>query len=574
MNIKQFIPAFDWLENYGKEQFKGDLSAGLTVGVMLIPQGMAYAMIAGLPPIYGLYASTIPLIIYALLGTSRQLAVGPVAMVSLLTAAGVGTLAEGGTELYIMLAITLAFMVGMIQFLLGIFRLGFLVNFLSHPVISGFTSAAALIIGLSQLKHLLGVEIARSHHVHEILLQAIEQIGAINWITFAIGIGGIFLIKGIKKVHKAIPGPLVVVIVSILVVYGLNLTAQGVKIVGEVPSGLPVFSLPDFSFATLQSLLPIALAIALVSFMESIAVAKAIQSKHKNYKVIPNQELIGLGLANIGGSFLQSYPVTGGFSRTAVNDQAGAKTGMASIISALLIVLTLLFLTPLFYYLPKAVLASVIMVAVFGLIDVKEAKHLWHANRSDFWMLVVTFVATLALGIEQGIGIGVILSLAMIIFQTTRPHVAELGKVPNSHFYRNLDRFNQLEDRADLLIFRFDAQLYFANCNYFRDSLETYVARKNKGLKTIILCFNSINNLDSSAIHMLEELVEDYKNQGIKLLFTGVRGPLRDAMEKAHFIDKIGKNNFFMGIQQAVNFIDKRQNGTTVFQDYALQSNE
>ncbi len=306
MNIKQYIPAFDWLAKYEKGQLKGDLAAGLTVGVMLIPQGMAYAMIAGLPPIYGLYASTLPLIIYALLGTSRQLAVGPVAMVSLLTATGIGAMAEGGTETYILLAITLAFMVGMIQFLLGAFRLGFLVNFLSHPVISGFTSAAALIIGLSQLKHLLGINIARSHHVHEILLQAVEKIGAVNWTTFAVGIGGIILIKGIKRINPSIPGPLLAVVFGILAVVGLGLTDLGVQIVGDVPSGLPAISMPDFSLTTFQDLLPVALAIALVSFMESIAVAKAIQSKHRNYKVEPNQELIALGLANIGGSFLRS----------------------------------------------------------------------------------------------------------------------------------------------------------------------------------------------------------------------------------------------------------------------------
>jgi len=368
----------------------------------------------------------------------------------------------------------------------------------------------------------------------------------------------------------------VVVVVSILLVFGLNLTAQGVKIVGEVPSGLPSFSMPDFSFATLESLLPIALAIALVSFMESIAVAKAIQSKHKNYKVVPNQELIGLGLANIGGSFLQSYPVTGGFSRTAVNDQSGAKTGMAAIISGILILLTLLFLTPLFYYLPKAVLASVIMVAVFGLIDIKEATHLWHANRSDFWMLAITFMATLALGIEQGIGIGVILSLAMIIFRTTRPHVAALGKVPNSHFYRNLNRFEELEERKDLLIYRFDAQLYFANTNFFKDSLEEFVSQKGADLKTIILCFNSINNLDSSAVHMLEELIEDYKSQGITLLFTGVKGPLRDVMEKSNLIEKVGASNFFMGIQAAVDCMDKKPTALSTKKSttYTLQTND
>ena len=576
MNIKQFIPAFDWLANYNKDQFKGDLAAGLTVGVMLIPQGMAYAMIAGLPPIYGLYAATLPLIIYAILGTSRQLAVGPVAMVSLLTAAGVGTLAEGGTELYILLAITLAFMVGLIQFFLGVFRLGFLVNFLSHPVISGFTSAAALIIGLSQLKHLLGISMERTNHVHEILYQAFEKMGDINWTTFAIGIGGILLIKGFKKISPSIPSQLAAVIFGIGAVVAFGLTEQGVKIVGAVPSGLPVFSMPDLSFATLQSLFPVAMAIALVSFMESIAVAKSIQTKHKNYEVVSNQELIALGLANISGSFLQSYPVTGGFSRTAVNDQAGAKTGMASVISAVLIVLTLLFLTPLFYYLPNAILASIIMVAVFGLIDLQEAKHLWHANRSDFGMLAATFFGTLALGIEEGIGIGVILSLAMIIFQTTRPHIAELGKVPNTHFYRNVVRFEQVEQRKDLLIIRFDAQLYFANTNFFKENVRKLANKKGADLKNIILNFDSIITLDSSAAHMLDELVADYKAKRITLLFTGVKGPVRDAMEKSNLIKKIGEKHFFMSVQEGVDFIDNatQERSSPVFEDYTLQTNQ
>ena len=576
MNIKQFIPAFEWMPKYTNEQLKGDLSAGLTVGVMLIPQGMAYAMIAGLPPIYGLYASTIPLIIYALLGTSRQLAVGPVAMVSLLTAAGIGALAEGGTETYIMLAITLAFFVGMIQFLLGVFQLGFLVNFLSHPVVSGFTSAAALIIGLSQLKHLLGVNISGSHFVHEILIEAVRKIGQTHWVTFAIGVAGIFLIKGVKKVNKNIPGQLLAVVFGVLVVWAFGLGEQGVKIVGEVPSGLPSFSMPAFSAESVKALLPTALAISLVSFMESIAVAKAIQSKHRNYKVVANQELIALGLANVGGAFLQSYPVTGGFSRTAVNDQAGAKTGMASIISALLIVLTLLFLTPLFYFLPNAILASVIMVAVFGLIDVKEAIHLWHADRSDFWMLVITFVATLGLGIEQGVGVGVLLSIAWVIFRTTRPHVAELGKVPGTLFYRNISRFEKLEERSDLLVMRFDASLFFANINYFKDHLHEMADRKGKDLKAIIINADSINSLDSSGAHAIEELLEEYHAKGVRLMFTGVKGPVRDTLAKAHLTSKIGQGNFFMIVQEAVDSFDqeKDKNDTTTFSKYTMQVNE
>lgn len=575
MNIRAFVPILDWGKKYSGQDLKGDLSAGLTVGVMLIPQGMAYAMIAGLPPIYGLYASTIPLILYAIFGTSRQLAVGPVAMVSLLTAAGIGAIAEAGTETYIALAIALALMVGVIQFLLGVFRLGFLVNFLSHPVISGFTSAAALIIGLSQLKHLLGVDIERSHHIHQILFQAIEQFGAINWITFGVGIGGILIIKGIKRINKAIPGPLLAVVFGILAVWGLGLTDQGVKIVGTVPEGLPSVVMPTFDAESFRALLPIALTISLVGFMESIAVAKAIQAKHRDYKVIPNQELIGLGLANIGGALFQSYPVTGGFSRTAVNDQAGAKTGMASIISAVLIILTLLFLTPLFYYLPKAILASVIMVAVFGLIDVKEAVHLWKSNRTDFAMLVVTFLATLSLGIEQGIGVGVILSLVMVIYRSTRPHYATLGRVPGTSYFRNTDRFSDLEEADDKLIFRFDADLYFANTNYFKEKLEEEVKAKGEGLRYIILSAESISYVDSSALHAIEEILRTYRESGLTIVFAGVKGPLRDAMTRAHLMEHIGKDYFFMNVEEAVAQLNAREENDTPsdHQQYTLQTN-
>ena len=557
MKLHQLLPITEWLPKYSKKEWKGDLSAGLTVGVMLIPQGMAYAMIAGLPPIYGLYASTIPILIYALLGTSRQLAVGPVAMVSLLTAAGVGALAEGGTETYIMLAITLAFLVGAIQFLLGAFRMGFLVNFLSHPVISGFTSAAALIIGISQLKHLMGVSLPKSHHIHEILIAAVEKAGETHLVTLFIGLAGIALIMGVRKINKALPGQLLAVIFGVLAVWLFGLAGEGVKIVGEVDKGLPSLSLPSFSLETWQALIPTALTIALVSFMESIAVAKAIQAKHKNYKVDPNQELIGLGLANVGGSFFQSYPTTGGFSRTAVNNQAGAKTTMASIISVALIVLTLLFLTPLFYYLPNAILSSVIMVAVFGLIDIKEPIELWKSNRVDFSMLIVTFIATLALGIEQGIAVGVVLSLIMMIFRTTRPHVAILGKVPGTDIYRNIERFEEVEQRPDVLILRFDAQLYFANLNYFRDTIEEWAGKKGKALQLILINAESINYADSSAIHALHDIIDEYRKLGVDWYFAGVKGPVRDAFSKGHLMEFIGEGNFFLSIQDALDHFDE-----------------
>ncbi len=549
----KYFPFLDWVKTYNASFLKSDISAGLTVGVMLVPQGMAYAMIAGMPPIYGLYASIVPVIIYALLGTSRQLSVGPVAMVSLLTASGVGLIATTGSENYIALAITLALLIGVIQFLLGLFRLGFLVNFLSHPVISGFSSAAALIIGFSQLKNLLGINIPRSHYAHEILLNAFKQFDLINWTSVAIGVVGIAIIILTKKISKQLPGQLFAVIFGILVVWGLHVEDAGVQVLGKVPSTLPSFSLPLFDWRTIQTMFPIALAISLVSFMQSIAVAKAIQSKHPEYKVVPNQELIALGMANIVGSFFQSFAITGSFSRTAVSDQTGAKTGFASIIGAFTVLLTLLVLTPLFANLPKAILASIIMVAVFGLIDYKEAIHLWKSHKTDFWLMITTFNATFALGIEKGIGLGVILSLATVIFRTTKPHVAVLGNVPGTHFYRNAERFGKVILRDEILIIRFDAQLYFGNVNFFKEKLEELTAEKGKKLRVVIINAESMNSLDSSAVHALNEIVDNYRSRHVEICFTGVKGPVRDAMERGGIFDKIGKDNFFMSIQEAVN---------------------
>ena len=579
MNLKSFIPILDWLPNYKKVWLKGDISAGLTVGVMLIPQGMAYAFIAGLPPVYGLYASIVPIFIYAIFGTSRQLAVGPVAMVSLLTATALGSFEGLSNSDYIIYAILLAFLVGAIQFLLGVFRLGFVVNFLSHPVISGFTSAVALIIGIGQLKNLLGIEIERTHYVHEIVLDSIQKFNEINWMSFAIGVIGIVIIIGAKKINKSLPGQILAVVFGILIVsiLGLGAGENSVNIIRDIPSSLPNFQMPSFNLETIEILFPLALTIALISFMESIAVAKAIQRKHRDYKVIPNQELIALGLANLFGSFFQSYPSTGGFGRTAVNDQAGAKTGLAAIISASLILITLLFLTPYFYNLPKAILASVIMVAVFGLIDYKEAIHLLKSNRTDFSTLIVTFLATLILGVEMGIGVGVILSLAMVLFKTTNPHTAELAKVPNSHFYRNVKRFDNLEVKDDVLIYRFDAQLFFANINFFKDKLYDFEKEKGDNLKLLIIDGESINNVDSTAIHALEEIVLDFNSRNIDVYFTGIKGPVRDKMLTSGFIKMASQDNFFMSIQDGIDNYELKGNqisNLNKFKSYIDQSNK
>jgi SulP family sulfate permease len=548
--IARALPIANWLPSYNKTFLSGDLSAGLTVGVMLIPQGMAYAMLAGLPPIHGLYAVTIPLLVYAILGTSRQLAVGPVAMVSLLAAAGIGALEPQTTADYLTYAFTLAFLVGIIQLGMGILRMGFVVNFLSHPVLSGFTSAAAIIIGLSQIKHLFKIDLPRSEHAHEILWAMAHNIKDVHWLTFALGVAGIIIIKYGKKIHARFPAPLAAVVLGIVAVTVFGLDERGVVVLGEVPSGLPGLSMPSFDGSAWSQLFPVALAISLVGFAESFAVAKAIQQRHKDYELRPNQELIGLGAANIGAAFFQGYPVTGGFSRTAVNDQAGAKTGMASIISAALIVLTLLFLTGLFVNLPSAILAAVVLVAVSGLIDVKEPISLWKRDRTDFAMLLVTFLATLTLGIEAGIIIGMVLSLVAVIYRASRPHMARMGRIPGTKTYRNIDRFNDLEIDEHRLVVRIDGALYFANTEYIRSTMMRWM--DGKPISEIVFDLSTVPHIDSSAAHTMHSWIAEWHQQGINIKLSGTHGPVRDILKTWDIVAQVGENQCYLSVDDAI----------------------
>ena len=550
-SIKPFLPFLHWIKGYNKTYFWGDFPAGLTVGIMLIPQGMAYAMIAGLPPVYGLYASLVPQVIYAFLGTSRQLAVGPVAMDSLLVAAGLSVIATVGSESYIIMAITLAFLMGVMQFLMGAFRLGFLVHFLSKPVISGFTSAAALIIGLNQLKHLTRVDITRNNQIHLLLADAFAKIEDVHWMTLVIGLGGIIVIKTVKKMAHKLPAALIVVVLGTLVVKLFNLTSHGVQIIGDIPKGLPIFSIPDLSSENMVELIPIGLTLSLIAFMEAISVAKAVEQKHTDYKVDANQELIALGTSNIIGSFFQSYPTTGGFSRTAVNDQAGAKTGVAAIISAIVVALTLLFLTPLFYHLPKAVLASIIMVAVFGLMDVKYPIQLWKNRKEEFFLLLFTFFITLTIGIKEGILLGVVLSLLLLIYRTTKPHLAVLGQIEDTSYYKNKDRFPKAKTIENILIVRFDAQLYFANVAYFKSTVEKLI-KKNDGLKLLIISAEAINYIDSSAAHTLKQFIYEIKEKGIEVNIVAAIGPVRDIMKESGIIEVLGEKTLYNTVEEAI----------------------
>jgi SulP family sulfate permease len=564
MNIKKIAPILDWLPNYNASLFKGDLIAGITVGIILIPQGIAYALIAGLPPIYGLYCALVPQVMYAVFGSSRQVAIGPVAMDSLIVATGVSTLALAGSESYISIAILLALMVGAIQFIMGVFSLGFIVNFLSKPVITGFTSAVALIIGLNQFRNLFGVDIVQSDQIQIIIEDIWLQINDFNYHTTSIGLISALLIIIFRKINKKIPNALIVVVLGILIMKYFGNSFADVSIVKDIPSGLPKFGIPDFDIALLKELLPIALTLVMVGYLETISIGKSLEAKQDEYRIRPNQELIALGLSNMVGSLFKAYPSTSSFSRSAINQESGAKTGMAALISVVMVVITLLFLTPLFYHLPQAVLAAIIIVAVFGLINFKEAIFLWKANQLDFCLMLATFLATLLLGIEQGIIIGVSLSLIILIFRTSRPYVAELGKVPNANFYRNKERFAEVILEEDILVFRFDAQLFYANSNYFRDKLDEMMAKKGSALKLIVLDAESINRVDSTGVEMLKERIRFCQKKGILFYFAGVKGPVRDDLFRSGILEIIDLSHFFMRANQAVKFY---KTGDRTYQD-------
>ena len=555
--MQKFFPFLQWLSNYKKVNFSKDVVAGLTVGIVLVPQAMAYAMIAGLPPVYGLYAAIFPLLVYMFLGTSKNLAIGPVAMDSLLVAAGLGALAITGIENYIAMAIFLAFMVGAIQLFLGICRMGFLVNFLSKPVISGFTSAAALIIIFSQLKHLLGTEIERSSKFHQLMLNAFEKISDTNPVDFAIGFVGILLIVGFKKWSKKFPSILLVVILGILAVYFLKLEQFGVKIVGAIPTGLPSFQIPDINVDNALSIWPIALTIALVGYLEAISIGKALEEKDGVETIDANQELIALGSSNILGSFFQSYNVTASFSRSAINSETGVRTNLAAIFAVLLVVLTLLFLTPLFYYLPKAVLASIIMVSVFNLIEFAYAKILWNNRKDEFVVLTITFLITLFVGIPQGILLGVLFSLLLLVYRTSNPHFAVLSNIEGSDYYKNISRFgDEVVLRNDLLIVRFDAQLYFANVGNFKRQLFKEIDAKGSALKGVILNAEAINYIDSTAAQMLTKVIKELHHRNLHFSVAGAIGPTRDIIFSSGIIKELHKEHLFVKTKDAVAHFD------------------
>lgn len=564
--LTRYLPFLDWLIHYRRDDLVGDLLAGLIVAIMLVPQGMAYALLAGLPPQVGLYASIAPLVIYGLLGTSRTLAVGPVAIVSLLVASGVGGLAEQGTPRYIQLALTLALLVGVIQAVMGLIRLGFLVNFLSHPVLAGFTSAAAIVIGFSQFKHLLGVSMPSTENFIETVSLTAGRLAQTNPLTLGIGLASVALLfyfknglsrrlvkLGIKQtwcISIAKAGPLAVVALGTLLVWSLGLNdAAGVSIVGDVPAGLPPLSLPIFETGLWRALLPTALAISFVGYMESISVAKSLASKRRQ-KVDADQELIALGAANLGATLTGGYPVTGGFSRSVVNFAAGANTGLASIITAGLIAFTVIFLTPLFYFLPRAVLAAIILVAVAGLIDVKTLRHVWRYNKADAVSMLATFGAVLVVGIETGILVGVAAAILLFIWRTSRPHMAVVGRVGGSETYRNILR-HRVKTCPGVVAIRVDESLYFANTKYLEDAVLQIVA-DHPEVKHLVLIGIAINFIDASALETLESLIQELRDAGVSFHLADIKGPVMDRLKKVGFVDHVGADHIHLSTHDAM----------------------
>ncbi len=546
-----YFPIRGWAGDYNRSALASDLVAAMIVTVMLIPQSLAYAMLAGLPPQVGLYASILPLIAYAVFGTSRTLAVGPVAVVSLMTATAVGEVAAQGTQAYLAAATLLALMSGTALIAMGLFRLGFVANFLSHPVISGFITASAILIAAGQLKHLLGVS-AGGHTLPEIIGGIAGELGSINPSTVAIGAAALAFLYFVRLRLKRLligvglrpraadivtkAGPVAAVAATILAAHILDLGSRGVALVGVIPQGLPAPALPVFDFDLVRTLAAPALLISLIGFVESVSVAQTLATKRRQ-RIIPDQELIGLGAANIAAAVSSGYPVTGGFARSVVNFDAGAETQAAGIFTAVSIALATLFLTPLLTDLPQATLAATIIVAVLSLVDLGAIRRVWIYSKADFSAMAATVAGTLFLGVEVGIVMGVGLSLVLHLYRTSRPHMAVVGQVAGTEHFRNIER-HEVVTCQDVLSVRVDESLYFANSRYLEDRIAELVAQRPQ-LRHVVLMCSAVNAIDASALESLEEINRRLRDGGITLHLSEVKGPVMDRLKRSHFLDEL-----------------------------------
>lgn len=561
--LRRYLPLLGWAPAYSRKEAEHDLLAAVIVTIMLVPQSLAYAMLAGLPPHVGLYASILPLVAYAVFGTSRTLAVGPVAVVSLMTAAAVGQVAAQGTAPYLDAAIVLALLSGLILLAMSLLRLGFLANFLSHPVISGFISASGILIAASQLKHILGIS-AGGETLPAMVGDLIPTLPSTNPYTLAIGVASLAFLFWVRKrlkpmlVHLGLvpraadmiarAGPVAAIAATIAGVLAFGLDERGVKIVGEIPSGLPPFSLPSFNATLWWQLLPAAALISLVGFVESVSVAQTLAAKRRQ-RIVPDRELTGLGAANIASALSGGYPVTGGFARSVVNFDAGAETPMAGIFTAVGILATTLLLTPLFRYLPQAVLAATIIVAVLSLVDLAAIRRTFAYSKADFAAMAVTVAAVLFVGVEAGILSGVGLSLILFLYRTSRPHVAIVGQVPGTEHFRNVKR-HEVITQPEVLSIRVDESLYFANARFLEDTINDAVATRPE-LKHVVLLCPAVNLIDASALESLEAIAHRLEAAGVGFHLSEVKGPVMDALKRSDFFEHF-KGNLFLSHHQAI----------------------
>ena len=576
--LTRYLPVLDWGQRYNRTTLTNDLVAAAIVTIMLIPQSLAYAMLAGLPPEIGLYASILPIIAYALFGTSRTLAVGPVAVVSLMTLAAASSVAAPGTAEFIAAALILALLSGLILIGMGVLRLGFLGNLLSHPVVSGFITASGIIIATSQLKSLLGIR-ASGEAMPELLHSLATNIGATNLPTLVIGLSATAFLFWVRKGLKpslirigmaprpadliAKAGPIAAVAASTLAVILLDLEAQGVKVVGTIPQSLPPFTVPLFDAGLWGQLAVPALLISIIGFVESVSVAQTLAAKRRQ-RIDPDQELIGLGAANVAAAFSGGYPVTGGFARSVVNYDAGAETPAAGAYTAIGILIAALFLTPLLRSLPIATLAATIIVAVLSLVDFKTPRAIWHFSKPDFAAMAATIAVTLLAGVEPGVIAGVGISLALYLWRASRPHAAIVGRVPETEHFRNVKRHDVLTDPRIVTI-RIDESLTYLNARWLEEFVLEQVAEHPR-IKHLILMCSAVNAVDASALESIEAINHRLLDAGVQLHLSEVKGPVMDALERSHLLDALGGTVFLSqndAFSELLNRADKADHADT-----------
>ncbi len=559
-----YAPILCWLPKYNREDLSSDLTAGTIVAIMLIPQAMAYALLAGLPPEMGLYASIMPLIVYAIFGTSRSLGVGPVAIVSLMVSSTLMPMAAPRSPEYIGYALMLSFLSGVFLLALGALKAGSFTNFLSHPVIAGFTSAAALIIGFSQFKHLLGIEIERSEFIPIILWQAVQKIDTIHIPTLTIAVGALLLLFGRNWIGATLKRagllddfwadilpkamPLVLVIVSTTTVWYYDLASKGVQIVGEIPQGLPSFTLPPLDLSVVEKLLVGAFLIAVVGFLETVSVARTLAAKRRQ-KIVPDQELLAMGAANVASALTGGYPVAGSFSRSVVNFSSGAQTQLSGLITVAFIVVTLLVLTPALYFLPKAALAAIIVVAVSSLIDFHPVVHMWRYMKLDAVSFIGTFVAVLLVGVEEGILVGIAMSCVFFLWRTSQPALVIIGRLGNSMLFRDA-RFHEVTTYDNILMLRLDMSLYFANAAHLEDFVLRYIADHPKVQHFVLVC-SSVNMIDASALETLESLKSRLQGGGVTMHLAAVKSSILRRLKAVGFFEKLAPGRIFLAPHQA-----------------------